>query len=94
VVIGGISVQLPQSEYEVLRVLQQHRGTLLTATVLERALTVKWCHKVSGEYARITLAQLKKRLKYVGLPGDRLIRTAYGHGYYWVEPGEEAASQG
>ena len=90
--IAGITVRLPQSEYEILRVLQQHQSAPITATALEQALTVKWRHKVPGEYARITLAQLRKRLTYVGLSGERLIRTAYGRGYYWVEPGQEVES--
>jgi DNA-binding response OmpR family regulator len=87
--IGGISVQMPQSEYEVLRALQQRQGAPLTAAALEHELTVRWRHKVPGQYAQLTIFQLRKRLQHAGLPGHQLIRNAYGRGYYWVEPGQE-----
>jgi DNA-binding winged helix-turn-helix (wHTH) protein len=80
---------MPPREYACLRALQQHRGVPISAVALEKEVVIDWRFKAPGESVRLTLNHLKKRLTHAGLPGDRLIRNAYGRGYYWVEPGQE-----
>jgi DNA-binding response OmpR family regulator len=90
VLIDGISVRLPQREHDLLHVLQQRKGAPIAAAALEREVAGVYRGSVPGSGARELVHQLRTRLEYAGLPAHRLIRYAYGLGYYWVEP-ERAA---
>jgi DNA-binding response OmpR family regulator len=89
-IINGTSVRLPQREHDLLHVLQQRKGAPITAAALEREVAGVYRGSVPGSGARGVVHQLRTRLEYAGLPAHRLIRNAYGLGYYWVEP-ERAA---
>jgi DNA-binding response OmpR family regulator len=94
--IAGISVRLPQREYDLLRVLQHRKGVPIDAAALEQEVAGIYVYpsasSKAGQGARDLVSHLRDRLIHAGLPGHRLICNAQGRGYYWVEPDQEAES--
>jgi two-component system KDP operon response regulator KdpE len=85
VVLDGESIHLSRKEYELLRLLIAHRGTVLTHQTILRAV---WGPEQAGEthYLRVLVGQLRQKL------GDdparpRFIVTVQGVGYRLAIPG-------
>ena len=89
VLVGGRPVDLTPREFEVLRVLLQHAGRLVTRGRLLRAV---WGDAYSSEdhYVHVYVSQLRRKLAAADPSGalDDLIATEPGVGYR-VESGAE-----
>jgi two-component system, OmpR family, KDP operon response regulator KdpE len=86
VTMRGQSVHLTPREFELLRVLAQNEGKLLTHKALLRAV---WgpAYQMESSYLHVFVSQLRRKLE--GDPArPRYIRTEPGAGYRLVNPDE------
>jgi two-component system KDP operon response regulator KdpE len=85
---GGKDVQLSRTEYDILRVLAEHAGKILTHDFILRA--VRGENAVGGtQYLRVYIRALRLKLgeKY---GQDQIIRTEMGIGYRLMAPDSAA----
>ncbi|HET7726011.1 MAG TPA: response regulator transcription factor [Candidatus Limnocylindrales bacterium] len=91
--VGGRPIDLTPREFEVLRVLLQHAGRLVTRGRLLRAV---WgdAYRSEDHYVHVYVSQLRRKLAAADPTGalDGLIVTEPGVGYR-VEPGVEAVPE-
>jgi len=84
VTVGGTPVQLTPHEFELLRVLAQNRGKLLTHKAILRAV---WgpAYEVESHYLHVYVSQLRRKLE-ADPSRPRYLLTEPGAGYRLVEP--------
>jgi two-component system KDP operon response regulator KdpE len=79
---GGVEVKLSRREYELLRVLVQHAGKVLTHRFLLREV---WGAATDSQYLRVYVRQLRQKLEPEP-DRPRYILTETGVGYRLREP--------
>jgi two-component system KDP operon response regulator KdpE len=84
--IGTHRVDLTPKEFELLRLLVQHKGKVLTHRFILESLWGK-AHAHDVEYVRVFIMQLRAKLER-SLPHDFSIRTEIGIGYRIEEANE------
>jgi two-component system KDP operon response regulator KdpE len=79
VTVGGERIKLSPHEFDLLRVLAQHRGKLLTHRMLLREV---WgpAYQVEAHYLHVYVSHLRKKI-----PAGYLV-TEPGAGYRLVDP--------
>ncbi len=84
VTVSGRPVQLTPHEFELLRVLAQNRGKLLTHKAILRAV---WgpAYEVESHYLHVYVSQLRRKLE-PDPSRPRYLLTEPGAGYRLVEP--------
>lgn len=74
--VGDTLIELSPKEYDLLRLLVQHAGKVLTHRFLIAEL---WDHWVDTQYLRVYVRQLRQKIEVE--PGRRYILTHTGVGY-------------
>jgi two-component system KDP operon response regulator KdpE len=82
--LGGRPVQLTPNEFEMLRLLAQHRGKLLTHKAILREV---WgpAYEVESHYLHVYVSQLRRKIE-PDPTRPRYLLTEPGAGYRLVEP--------
>ncbi len=82
--LEGHAVQLTPNEFELLRVLAQHRGKLLTHKTILREV---WgpAYEIESHYLHVYVSQLRRKLE-PDPTRPRYLLTEPGAGYRLVDP--------
>ena len=83
--VAGEPVQLTPHEFELLRVLAQNRGKLLTHKALLREVWGR-AYEVESHYLHVYVSQLRRKIE-PDPQRPRYVVTEPGAGYRLVEPG-------
>jgi two-component system, OmpR family, KDP operon response regulator KdpE len=86
VMVGDQNVKLSPKEYELLQVLVQHAGTVVTQKVLCSEL---WDEYVDTQYLRVYVRQLRRKIE-ADPERPRFVLTETGVGYWLHVPDEVA----
>jgi two-component system KDP operon response regulator KdpE len=87
VMVNGEEVKLTATEYNLLRVLAQHAGKVVTHKQLLREVWGPNAEEQS-QYLRVYVTHLRKKIELPSCP-DKLLRTESGIGYRLIVPPRE-----
>ena len=91
VMVNGEEVKLTATEYNLLRVLAQHAGKVVTHKQLLREVWGPNAEEQS-QYLRVYVTHLRKKIEVANSP-DKLLRTESGIGYRLTAPALKGAAK-
>jgi DNA-binding response OmpR family regulator len=84
--VGNQDAKLSPKEYDLLRILVQHAGKVVTQKILRSEL---WDELVDAQYLRVYVRQLRRKIEF-DPERPRFVLTETGVGYWLRAPDEVA----